>query len=216
MPAPASLIRAVKDALDVSNASYSESERCNQPDWHWQAAVTPTAIASPPAFPPPSGETSWSVVPEEEWFDTPTSRRPPVGYRLLRSAKALLGGRTPAEGQTAAKDLWTDPLVIGYLNIGLRRLEKSLHGLTLCSAPPARCAVSRRPGVARNKIGSLKLLLERGLGYEWFMITDISAPQKRQRSTGMAAVIHCSLARHITAVEIACPEGIDKEEWSQT
>jgi hypothetical protein len=81
MPAPALLIRAVSDALDVSNASYAESERCRQQDW--QAAVTPTATASHPSVSPPSGETSWSVVPEEEWFETPTSRRPAVGYRLL-------------------------------------------------------------------------------------------------------------------------------------
>jgi hypothetical protein len=62
----------------------------------------------------------------------------------------------------------------------------------------ARCAVLRDPGVGCNKEGLLKLMLERDLGDEWFMITDISAPQKNHLSTGMAAVMHCSLARHMT------------------
>ncbi len=59
-------------------------------------------------------------------------------------------------------------------------------------------------------------MLERDLGDECFMLADISAPQKNRRSTGMAAVIHCLLARHITTVELACPEGLAKEEWSKT
>jgi hypothetical protein len=41
-------------------------------------------------------------------------------------------------------------------------------------------------------------MLEQGLGDEWFVLTDISAPKDNQRSTGMAAVIDCSLAKHIT------------------
>ena len=64
--------------------------------------------------------------------------------------------------------------------------------------------------MARNKIGRLKLMLERDLGDEWFLITGISAPQKKQLSTGMAAVIHYSRARCLTTVELACPEGSDK------
>ena len=103
--------------------------------------------------------------------------------------------------------------MISYLNIGFRRLERSLHGI-------AHFVLHHRPdvlflgdlGVARNKVGRLKLMLERDLGDEWFMLTDISAPRKNQRSTGMTAVIHCSLARHITTVELVCPEGIEKEE----
>jgi hypothetical protein len=39
----------------------------------------------------------------------------------------------------------------------------------------ARCVVLRDPGVGCNKEGLLKLMLERDLGDEWFMITDISA-----------------------------------------
>ncbi len=103
--------------------------------------------------------------------------------------------------------------MISYLNIGFRRLERSLPGIV-------HFVLHHRPDVlflgdlcvALNKIERLKLTLERDLGDEWFMLTDISAPQENQRSTGMAAVIHCSLARHITTVKLACPEGLDKEE----
>jgi hypothetical protein len=59
-------------------------------------------------------------------------------------------------------------------------------------------------------------MLERDLGDEWFMLTDISAPQANQRSTGMAAVIHCSLAKHITQVEIQCPIGAEQVMWAKT
>ena len=160
------------------------------------------------------------MVPEVEWFDSPTSRRPAVGRTLIRSAQALLAGREKVRGTgttTAVDGPWADPLVISYLNIGFRRLERSLPGIV-------HFVLHHRPdvlflgdlGVARNKVGRLKLTLERDLGDEWFMLTDISAPQENQRSTGMAAVIHCSLARHITTVEPACPEGHDKDEWSKT
>ncbi len=33
VPALASLVLAVSDALDASNSSYAESLRCNQQDW---------------------------------------------------------------------------------------------------------------------------------------------------------------------------------------
>ena len=59
-------------------------------------------------------------------------------------------------------------------------------------------------------------MLEQSLGDEWFVLTDISAPPKNQRSTGIAAVIHCSLAKHITQAEIKCPIGADEVMWAKT
>ena len=217
-PAPASLVAAVGDALDENNNNHVESQRDNQQDW--EAASVPATTATPPGVPPPGSEATWTVVPEEEWFDSPTSRRPAVGNTLMRSAQELLAGKEKVGDNgatTVVEGPWADPLVISYLNIGFRRLERSLHGI-------AHFVLHHRPdvlflgdlGVARNKVGRLKLMLERDLGDEWFMLTDISAPRKNQRSTGMAAVIHCSLARHITTVELVCLEGIEKEEWSKT
>ena len=51
VPAHASLVAAVGDALDASNICHVGSECCNQQDW--KAAFAPTATAPPPQRPPP-------------------------------------------------------------------------------------------------------------------------------------------------------------------
>jgi hypothetical protein len=183
------------DYLDVSNNLYAEAHRGDQQGG--EKASAPTIANTPPG-----DVTSWSVAPEEEWFDTPTSRRPVVGFSLLQLAwtRTLLGSRDSEQGsntaaQAAVKGLWDDPLVIRYLNIGFRRLERSLPGI-------AHFVSHHRPdvlllgtlGVARSKVGRLTLMLVFYLGDEWVMITDISAPKKNHLSPEIAAVIHCSLA----------------------
>ena len=60
VPAPASLVSVVSDALDVSNSNYAESERCKQQDL--QAAFTPALAASPPSASPPGGDSSNFLV----------------------------------------------------------------------------------------------------------------------------------------------------------
>ena len=59
-------------------------------------------------------------------------RRPAVGRTLIRSAQALLAGREKVRGTgttTAVEGPWADPLVVSYLNIGFRRLKRSLPGI---------------------------------------------------------------------------------------
>jgi hypothetical protein len=65
-------------------------------------------------------------------------------------------------------------------------------------------------GVARNKNGKLQQTLERKLGDEWFVLSNISIPRLKRRATGIAAVVHCSLAKSITVEETRCPEGMEQ------
>ncbi len=86
------------------------------------------------------------------------------------------------------------PLKIIYQNIGFHKLSNSLGGIT-------DAVLRHRPdvlflgdlGVPRNKVGRLRQTLEKKLGDEWFLLTDISLPRKNRLSTGIAAVVHCSL-----------------------
>ena len=128
VPAPASLVAAVSDALEANNNTYVESKSGDQQGWETASALTMTII--PPCDPlagdgapwsvidsTPGDAAGWSVTPQEEWFDTPTSRRPAVGCTLLHSARTMLGDREQAGGtgaNTAEKSLWADPLVISY------------------------------------------------------------------------------------------------------
>ena len=69
---------------------------------------------------PPGCEATWTVIPEEEWFDSSTSRRPAVGNMLIRSAQELLARKEKVRDNgatTVVEGPWADPLVISYLNI---------------------------------------------------------------------------------------------------
>jgi len=70
-------------------------------------------------------------------------------------------------------------------------------------------------GVARNKIGKIRQIIERKLGDEWFVLSNISTPHQKRRATGIAAVIHCSLAKSITLEEARCPVGMEQDSWQQ-
>ena len=77
-------------------------------------------------------------------------------------------GRRGAGG--VDRDLWVDPLVVSYLNIGFHKLERSLSEI-------AQLILRHRPdvlflgdiGVARNKIGRLKQRMESSLGTDHFL-----------------------------------------------
>jgi hypothetical protein len=70
-------------------------------------------------------------------------------------------------------------------------------------------------GIPRNTIGKLRQILERKLGDEYFLLTDVSAPCREHRSTGIAAVIHCSLAKSVKQEEFFFPEGMEKANWTE-
>ncbi len=105
----------------------------------------------------------------------------------------------PAHRIQEQPDLWETPLAIGYLNVGFRRLSNSMQGVV-------NSVLQQRPdilflgdiGVPRNKIGKLRQTLERKLGDEWFVLSNITVPHLKRRATGIAAVIHCSLAKSVT------------------
>ena len=67
--------------------------------------------------------------------------------------------------------------------------------------------------MARNKIGKLRQTLERKLGDEWFVLSNIRVPRSKRRATGIAAVVHGSLAKSITVEETRCPEGMEQDSW---
>ena len=46
----------------------------------------------------------------------------------------------------------------------------------------------------RNKIGRQRMEVERRLGEEWFLLTDIGPPPGHQ--VGVGAMVHSSMAKH--------------------
>ena len=72
------------------------------------------------------------------------------------------GLRDTAIWEHRTGDLWVDPLVVSYLNIGYRRLERSLAHFTLHHRPDVLFLGDL--GVASNEIGRLKQTLAHDLG----------------------------------------------------
>jgi hypothetical protein len=64
---------------------------------------------------------------------------------------------------------------------------------------------------SRNHIGRLKKQIERDLKDEWYLVTNISALPGRP--VGIGAIIHCSLAKHITDCAITPPHHVNKTDW---
>jgi endonuclease/exonuclease/phosphatase family metal-dependent hydrolase len=213
-PAPASLVAAISAELDASNDRHADATQGVLPGWAERLAPTLPASASPP--PSLGSSTQWSAEPDRAWFECPAFRCPAVGLKLLASARAgLVEGAPEQQAGGTDSDLWVDPLVVSYLNIGFQKLERSLSEiiqLLLCHRPDVLFLGDL--GVSRNKIGRLKQRLENGLGDEWFMLTDIS-PHRCRGPVGMGVVIHCSLARHIRTLDLPSPEGADSATWSQ-
>ena len=213
-PAPASLIAAVSAELDASNDRHADAvQGVMSGSAEWSAPTLPASGSSPP---PPGCSTQWSVEPDKAWFECPAFRRPAVGLELLASARAGLEGGVPEQRAGGTdNDLWVDPLVVSYLNIGFPKLERALSEivqLVLCHRPDVLFLGDL--GVARNKIGRLKQRLESGLGDEWYLLTDIS-PHRGRRPVGIGIVIHCSLAKHVRTLDLPSPEGEDTATWSQ-
>ena len=64
---------------------------------------------------------------------------------------------------------------------------------------------------SRSQIGKLKKLIERDLKDEGYVFTNISALPGRP--VGIGAIIHCSLAKHITDCTVAPPDQVNKTDW---
>ena len=161
-PAPASFVAAVSAELDASNDRHADAAQGVMPGWAESLAPALAASVSPP--PSLGNSTQWSAEPDRAWFECPAFRRPAVGLELLASARAgLVGGAPEQQAGGTDSDLWVDPLVVSYLNIGFQKLERSLSEiiqLVLCHRPDVLFLGDL--GVSRNKIGRLKQRLERG------------------------------------------------------
>ena len=164
----------------------------------------------------------WEVRPPSTWFKCPLGRRELVGQSLVQAAQAkavtaALGVHDQGEAQAMDQpcpSLWDSPFLVGSLNVGFRGLSCSLRGLV-------GLVEEHRPDVLfladlrtpRHKIGRLRKDLERELGDEWFLLSDISAATGMP--TGIGAVLHTSLARCVTKLEVICPPGLAQESWTQ-
>ena len=214
VPAPASLIAAVSAELDANNDRHADAMQGILPGW--AEASGPAAKAPSPPSPSSGSNMQWSVEPDRAWYECPAYCRPAVGRELLVTARAGLATGAPVRPAVGSdRDLWVDPLVVSYLNIGFQKLERSVSEITqliLCHRPDVLFLGDL--GVARNKVGRLKQRMESGLGDEWFMLTDIST-HKRRGPVGMGVVVHCSLAKHVRTLDLPGPEGGDPAEWSQ-
>jgi len=142
-----------------------------------------------------------------------------VGHLLLERARnnirtSLCGDMGQESGQQIAHkaNLWDSPFIVGSLNVGFRRLQNSLPGVL-------ELVESHRPDILflldlytpRNKIGKLRGRLELGLAEEWFLVTDIRTGEGRP--LGIGALLHASLARQVSKIELVCPPGLDVTKW---
>ena len=107
-------------------------------------------------------------------------------------------------------DTWSSPFTVGYLNVGRRHLVGSLPEIV-------ELVLQFRPDIlflgdlvtSREHIGRLKKRLESALQDEWFMTTNISAHPGWP--VGVGAIVHCSLAKHMTDCVVLHPDA----NWSE-
>jgi len=114
-------------------------------------------------------------------------------------------------------DTWSSPFIVGYLNVGRRHLVGSLPAVV-------ELVLRHRPDIlflgdlvtSRDHIGRLKKRLESDLHDEWFVTTNISALPGRP--VGVGAIVHCSLANHITDCVVQYPDAsgllANQQEWN--
>ena len=71
------------------------------------------------------------INPDNKWFNTPISCRLFIGRRLLNNVLRSLcsEAHVPSHSIQEQPDLWENPLVIGYLNVGFRRMSNSMQGV---------------------------------------------------------------------------------------
>ena len=212
--APNSLLHSVQDILSGDNMRHAQENA------HELLKDHPINTCLDP---PREGvvteniEQTWSVGPECDWLQAPIISRPSVGRELLdRATRSISSGN--GENYPYRTDTWSSPFTVMYLNVGRRHLVGSLSEVV-------EIILRFRPDIlfigdmvtSRDKVGRLTKQLESCLHGEWFVTTNISALPGRP--VGVGAIIHCSLAKHMTDCIIACPtvDGsvIDKQEWTE-
>ena len=161
----------------------------------------------------------WSVGPAQEWLQAPIAARPSVGHDLLTQVTSSI--RTGAVESLTCPfriDTWSSPFTVGYLNVGRRHLVGSLQEVV-------ELVLKHRPDIlflgdlvtSRDHIGRLKKRLESGLHDEWFVTTNIS--DRPGRPVGIGAIVHCSLANHMSDCVLQCPyvrgSDIEKQSWME-
>ena len=166
-----------------------------------------------PAVRMPALAPAWTIGPDQSWFQTPVSSRPPVGHTLLGRLTQQSRGHEPLQPSVSYKfDTWSSPFTVCYLNVGRRHLIGSLQAVVAL-------VLKHRPDIlflgdlvtSRNHIGRLKKQLARDLDDEWFLTSNISSLPGRP--VGVGALIHCSLANHVTDCIVPAPRESDKNEW---
>ena len=159
----------------------------------------------------------WSIGPSQAWLQSPIATRPSVGHDLLSQATlAIRTGVTESLSCPFRTDTWSSPFTVGYLNVGRRHLVGSLQEV-------AELVLKHRPDIlflgdlvtSRDHIGRLKKQLESDLHDEWFGTTNIS--DQPGRPVGIGAIVHCSLANHMSDCVLQYPyvleSDIEKQSW---
>ena len=161
----------------------------------------------------PTPALEWKISPDPPWFQEPLDSRPSIGHTLLDQMLIQARDNTFSPSSISYQfDAWSSPFTVCYLNVGRRHLNGSLSKVV-------ELVQQHRPDIlflgdlvtSRNHIGRLKKQLERDLNDEWYVSSNISALPGRP--VGIAAIIHCSLANHVTDCSISPPENSDNTAW---
>jgi hypothetical protein len=178
-------------------------------------------LAQPPA--PEAREhalaPAWTVGPDQSWFQTPISSHQTAGHSLLDQPTLQLRGHKPLKPSASYKfDAWSSPFTMCYLNVGRHHLIGSL---------PAVVALiqQHRPDIlflgdlvrvvtSRNHIQGILVTSQSGLPATLTM-SGLSPPTLAlsHRPVGIGALVHCTLANHVTDCLVPALHDRDKAEW---
>ena len=217
-PPPARMIAVLKEVLNSANQEHSNACGGTLDGWASMQAEPPSTPPASSNSSPSAGTISWTVEPQNTWYERPLGSRDCVGHELLQIAKDKIHG--PASDKlfdsqksgAASPNLWDSPFTVAFLSVGFRRLR--------CSIPGVVEFLERyRPdvlflgdlGVKRNKIGRLKLRIEEAMNEEWFLLTDIRAA--RGYPIGIGVLIHSSAAKYTSKIPLVKPPDVDEVQW---
>ena len=182
-----------------------------------QAGSFPTSPSSSHSS-PGAGTISWTVEPQNTWYERPLDSRNCVGQELLESAQDEI--HQPASdnlsdwqrSDTAPPNLWDSPFSVAFLSVGFRRLRCSIPGVVefLDQYRPDVLFLGDL-GVQRNKVGRLKLRIEEAMNKEWLLLTDIQAA--RGYPVGIGVLIHSSAAKYTSKIPLVKPPDVNEELW---
>ena len=217
-PPPARMTAVLKEVLHSANQEHSNACGGTLDGWASLQAEPPSPPPASSNSTPSAGTISWTVEPQNTWYERPLGSRDCVGHELLQIAKDKIHG--PASDKlfdrqssdAALPSLWDSPFTVAFLSVGFRRLR--------CSIPGVVEFLERyRPdvlflgdlGVKRNKIGRLKLRIEEAMNEEWFLLTDIRAAPGYP--IGIGVLIHSSAAKYTSKIPLVKPPDVDEVQW---